>query len=111
MRHREMKSVHSLLGDFLQRFQEDDEKSELFLQELWPEIVGEQLAMRTRPHALHQGRLQVAVSNERWKKELKPLAESLRGTINRFWGVTLVKRISFVVGHGHGHGHGHGGHG
>lgn len=97
MRNREMKSLHSLLGEFLQGFRNDPEKTEIFLKELWPEIVGPQLSQRTRPQSFRRGELKVAVTGERWKDELEPLAESLSETINQFWGMSLVRKIRFLV--------------
>ncbi len=92
-----MRTLNSLLGDFLQSFQDDPEKTELFLRELWPDLVGPQLARRTRPLRLRQGRLQIGVSAAQWVRELEPFSESIRDAVNRFWGTRLVSAVEFQV--------------
>jgi len=97
MRDRSMQRLDSLLSRFLQQFQNDEEKTNIFLKELWPEVVGEQLSRRTQPIRFRKGKLWIGVAGPHWKKELEPLAESMREAVNRFWGSGLVRRITLVV--------------
>ena len=92
-----MRSIGSLLGNFLRLFQNDPEKTDLFLKELWPQIVGAQLARRTIPLRLRAGVLHIAVPAGPWKRELQPLSESILAEVNRYWGSRLVDSVNFEV--------------
>ena len=93
-----MRPLGSLLGDFLRNFQGDADKTELFLRELWPDVVGPQLARRTRPLALRRGRLEVGVPAAQWVRELEPFSEAIRDAVNQFWGTRLVIVVKFRAG-------------
>jgi predicted nucleic acid-binding Zn ribbon protein len=88
-----MKPVGALLGEFLREVAKDEEVALIFLREMWPRIVGPELARETRPVALSKKSLVVAAATESWQKEVTRIRRLLVESINRFWAVRLVERI------------------
>jgi predicted nucleic acid-binding Zn ribbon protein len=92
-----MKSVGSVLSHFLDRIASDEEIALIFLSELWPQIVGKDLASKSRPLALRDKRLLLSVPSEIWAKELAQLRKMLVHTVNKHWDLGLVESIDFEV--------------
>ncbi len=92
-----MKSVGSVLSHFLDRIASDEEIALIFLSELWPQIVGKDLASKSRPLALRDRRLLLSVPSEIWAKELAQLRKMLVHTVNKHWDLGLVESIDFEV--------------
>ncbi len=88
-----MRDVGTLLSGFLERISQDEELSYIFLSELWPQLVGEQVARHARPESLRQGRLTLNASSRSWQRELAPLADGIARAVNRRWNAKLVERI------------------
>lgn len=84
----------SLKGSFLRSIVEDDEVCMLFLQELWPRIVGEDLGRNTQPCALKQKRLVLRVPNRVWERQLNDFREMIIHAVNQFWGVSVIEAVS-----------------
>ena len=92
-----MEGIGSFLPDFLSEIVSNDETTLIFLDELWPQIVGRDLALRCRPVRLARKRLVVAVPTEIWKNELMEMRQMLIQAINRFWKVRLVEKVEFEI--------------
>lgn len=92
-----MQRVGTLLSGFLAQVSADEELSLVFLSELWPQIVGKEVAEKARPVALRKKRLVVRVSSELWKKQLDELRQVLVESINRFWNCPLVETIELRI--------------
>ncbi len=92
-----MKDLRNLLPGFLSRISGDPAVSLVFLQELWPQVVGPHVARWTRPEGLRSKRLVCRVLAPDWEEELAAFAPVLIGAINQFWDAPLVDRIEFVV--------------
>lgn len=92
-----MDSLGSVLSDLLHRIASDDETKLIFLNELWPQIVGKNLAVRSRPLALNNQTLLLAVPSEIWEKELTQLRPMLIHAVNKYWNFHLVEKIDFEV--------------
>ncbi len=92
-----MKSVGSVLSHFLDRIASDEEIALVFLSELWPQIVGKDLASKSRPLALRDKRLLLSVPSEIWAKELAQLRKMLVHTVNKHWNLQLIEKIDFEV--------------
>ncbi len=90
-----MKGLGSLLSAFLTDVVKDHEVTLIFLKELWPQIVGKELARRSCPLALQGSTLRVAVQSEVWREELCDLHRMLVQSINDFWELPLVEKIEF----------------
>jgi len=67
------------------------------LQDLWPEVVGPEVAQRTRPGALSRGRLTVLVTDSVWLHQLTMLKPRLIEALNRRVGEPLVQDLFFRV--------------
>jgi predicted nucleic acid-binding Zn ribbon protein len=80
------KGVLAAVGD-------DPEVQLIFLQELWPSIVGRGVAENTRPVGLSGTTLVVASADPVWVGQLGELEDLLVRSVNRFWGRRLVERI------------------
>ncbi len=93
-----MKSVGSVLSHFLDRIASDEKIALIFLNELWPQIVGEDLASKSRPLALKDQKLLLAVPSEIWLKELTQLRQMLIHAVNKYWNLCLIEEIDFEVG-------------
>jgi len=92
-----MKSVGSALSHFLNRIASDEEIALIFLSELWPQIVGKDLASKSRPLVLRDKRLLLSVPSEIWAKELTQLGEMLVHAVNKHWDLNLIEKIDFEV--------------
>ena len=90
-----MEGISSFLPGLLREIVSNDETTLIFLDELWPRIVGKNLSLQCRPVRLKQKRLVIAVSNEVWKDELVGMRQMLIQTINQFWNVQLIEELKF----------------
>lgn len=92
-----MKSINSLLSHFIDRIASDEKVALIFLNELWPQIVGKDLASKSRPLALRDKRLLLAVPSEVWVKELTQLRQMLVHAVNKYWNFHLIEKVDFEV--------------
>ena len=92
-----MENFQSLLPAFLRSVSGNEEITLVFLQELWPRIVGDELAQKTRPSAFYQRTLVLEVPNAIWKKQLQRLRKMFIRSINDFWKASLVEKIDFKI--------------
>ena len=76
----------------------DEEVSLIFLQRLWAQIVGEDLARNTQPVSLQRKVLLVRVPSELWLSQLVEFRRMVIRSVNGFWGVSLVETIKWEVG-------------
>ena len=84
------------LKQLLSVLPDDTEIILVFLVEMWPRIVGEDLARHSQPLHLAGRILRIGVPSAVWKSQLDQLAPDLVAAINGFWGRNLVERISIV---------------
>jgi predicted nucleic acid-binding Zn ribbon protein len=68
------------------------------LGENWEEVVGPQIAGRSRPIKLEHGRLTIRVEPGAWAAELALMGHSLATAAVRFLGGDLVKEVAIVTG-------------
>ena len=64
----------------------------------WKEIVGEEIAKRTKPERLAGPILMVTVSSSVWAQELSFQKKALITRVNRFLGGRKVTDMRFIVG-------------
>jgi hypothetical protein len=67
------------------------------LEGLWPEVVGREVAQRTRAGALSRGRLTVLVTDSVWLQQLTMLKPGLIEALNRRLEAPLVRDLFFRV--------------
>jgi predicted nucleic acid-binding Zn ribbon protein len=63
---------------------------------LWPQVVGELIASKTRPTRVRGSRLWVEVSSSAWMSELLYLKPTLIARINKSLGDKVIKDIVFT---------------
>lgn len=92
-----MRRLDSVFSDFLHEIASDEELTLIFLNELWPRIVGNELAKKARPVGLRNKELIVGVPGEIWQKQLDSLRQMLRQSVNDFWDLPLVEKIQLRI--------------
>ena len=88
-----MERASKSLQWFLDLVGQEEERVLIFLKELWPKIVGADLARHTGPESLSKGVLTVRVPLGVWKAQLSEVRPEMVEAINRYWNRTIVKRI------------------
>ncbi|TMK18045.1 MAG: DUF721 domain-containing protein [Actinobacteria bacterium] len=68
------------------------------LKAKWPEVVGAQVAARSEPVKLEDGRLTIRVEGGAWAAELALLGSSLATAVAQFLGHDLVKEVAITAG-------------
>ena len=84
-------------GGLIRSIEGDEEIVAIFLRELWPQIVGEELASRTEPAVLTRKVLSVRVPSALWATQLADLRTMIIRSINSFWGIRVVESIKWEV--------------
>jgi predicted nucleic acid-binding Zn ribbon protein len=90
-----MRETGQILRGILDSMTDRPEVLLVFLEELWPQLAGEELARHVRPMALSGGVLRLAVPDKVWAEQLKCLSPLLLSRINGFWGRSVVETIDF----------------
>lgn len=67
------------------------------LKEQWADVVGPQVAARSEPVKLADGRLTIRVESGPWAAELALLGASLTSAVARFLGHDLVKEVAITA--------------
>jgi predicted nucleic acid-binding Zn ribbon protein len=65
--------------------------------DLWPEVVGEQLARVTRVKGMDEAALFVEVRSSAWLMELSMMKEDFLERVNERLGQAPLERIVFVL--------------
>ena len=81
--------------EFVHAITSDEEVALMFLKELWPHIVGEELARNSEPVGLSRKVLRVRVPSALWLNQLTGLRAMVISSINKFWRVHLIETISW----------------
>jgi hypothetical protein len=88
---REPLPISGVVGAWL-RGQKADRRVQLCrIQDAWPELVGDEVARRTRPRAISGGVLTVAVASSAWLNELTFLRARLTTKINEMENVSITE--------------------
>jgi predicted nucleic acid-binding Zn ribbon protein len=66
----------------------------------WEDVVGPDLVRETRPVALEEGGLVVAVSTAAWAVQVRFLAEEVRRRANEMLGAEMVRSVRVTVHQG-----------
>jgi predicted nucleic acid-binding Zn ribbon protein len=97
-----MKSLKQLIPSILRQLPDDPETRLVFLQNLWPRIVGPEVSGKCRPEDLQGSRLIIHTSSDQWRLSLQEMRGLLVASINRFWPNSGINHIS-VQNHPKGH--------
>ena len=80
-----MRMVGPFFLPWVQEAIRDEEVAVIFLKELWPRIVGDQLAKSTAPLCLRKRTLEIGISGREWERVLQGMAQPLMSKVNEFW--------------------------
>ena len=74
----------------------DSELDLHLLQQLWPTLVGPELASATRIVALHGPRVVLNVPDMIWRKQLMSMKGRLLAKLNEPWPSPMITEIAFT---------------
>jgi len=89
-------AIRSLIAHFRKSPNWDSELDVELLRQLWPTLVGEQLATATRVTAIHGSTVVLTVPDRIWRRELARMKRRLLQRINEPWGAALITEIAFT---------------
>lgn len=89
--------VDSVLAGVLEKHGVQKQVERIGVLELWPEIVGEQLARVTRVKGLDEDTLFVEVRSSAWLMELSMMKGAFLERVNDRLGAAPIDRIVFVL--------------
>lgn len=89
--------VGSVLQGILEKHGVDKQIERIGVLELWPEIVGPQLAEVTRAKGVDEAVLFVEVRSSAWLSELSMMKEEFLERVNARLGDVEIERIVFVL--------------
>ena len=95
-------AIGNVIASTLKRFGIDKDVARYEFVLHWREIMGEQIADRSRPEALDHGLLTVRVCNSEWAQELVFQKQIILSRLNRFLAesrtAVIVQDVRFIVG-------------
>ena len=89
--------VGSVLPEILAKHGVDKQIERIGVLELWPEIVGSQLAEVTRAKGVDEAALFVEVRSSAWLSELSMMKEAFLERVNERLVDVEIERIVFVL--------------
>lgn len=89
--------IASVLQGVLEKHGVDKQIERLGVLELWPEIVGSQLAKVTRAKGVDEAALFVEVRSSAWLTELSLMKDEFLERVNERLGTAAIERIVFVL--------------
>lgn len=89
--------VDSLLSQVLEKHGVQKQVERMSLLELWPEVVGEQLAAVTRVRGVDEDALLVEVRSSAWIMELSLMKDRFLERVNQRLEEAPIDRIVFVL--------------
>ncbi len=89
--------VDTLIAQVLEKSGVRKQVERIGILELWPEIVGEQLAKVTRVKGLDEDALFVEVRSSAWLMELSMMKDDFLERVNARLGDDALERIVFVL--------------
>ena len=90
--------VEVVLDRVLRRIGLRDQLKEWELVEVWPEIVGDELASRSRATAIENGILKVEADNGTWRQELTLLFPRIKELYAQRYGPGRVRDVQWNTG-------------
>lgn len=90
-----MHSASELLPRVYRKHVREAGDEEAILLALWPVVVGEKVAARTRPLRLFRDKLIVETVSGQWRKELAGIAYQIVDRLNDAAGKQIIKDVEF----------------
>ena len=91
-------SFSTILAGLANRLGLESKLFEARLRRYWPDIVGEPIAIHTRPDQIRFKKLYIFVHNSVWLQQLTFLKPALLEKVNAMAGQTLVTEIVLRIG-------------
>ena len=95
MRPRRIKGI---LNATLRKLGLEKKIKECAILSFWNEVVGESIALHTRPIKVYDGRMTVLVESPSWTQELTFLKNKILERLNKSMGKEIIKDIYFKIG-------------
>ena len=93
-----MKPLKDILPDlYRQEKSMTAEDEEELVRTYWPSVVGPQIARRTRPVRILNGRLIVDIEGQEWRRQLAPMGRSIARRLNGAVGKDALEDVEFRV--------------
>lgn len=92
-----LERMDSVLADVLEEAGVQEQVERVRVLELWPEIVGEQVARVTRAKSVDEATLIVEVRSSAWLMELNMLKGDIVRRANERMRDTSIEKIVFVM--------------
>ena len=92
-----LERMDSVLAEVLDEAGVLDQVARVRVLDLWPEIVGEQVARVTRARSVDGAKLIVEVRSSAWLMELNMLKSDILGRVNEHLSDVPLERIVFVL--------------
>lgn len=89
------KALGSVLNAVITELGIGQRVKQLKVLDIWPEVVGKQIAGVTSPERINAGKLVVRVSKAPWRNELLFLKKEIIAKLNKTVGEEIVKDIIF----------------
>ena len=91
-------AVGAILDRVLKSLEIDKKIDENKALALWPGVVGQQLAGKTRAVSVARGRLVVEAASPVWANDCRMLSHQIREKLNQALGSEIIKSITFRAG-------------
>jgi len=98
MSHPEFTSLREAIGRTLDQLGLGASAATVAIHRVWSEVVGEEVARRSQPGLLKNGRLQVTVSDAVWVQQLTMLKPTILASLEAHLGSGIVRELFFSVG-------------
>ncbi len=92
---KDIEDIGSIIGSVVHRMGINSKLNTSSIFNHWQEIVGKEIAERSRPRKLVSMTLHISVVSSTWANELSLMSDDLIGRINAFAGEEVVKKVRF----------------
>lgn len=92
---KDTEDIGSIIGSVVDRMGINSKLNISSVFNHWQEIVGKEIAERSRPRRLAGMTLHISVTTSTWANELSLMSEELIDRINAFTGEEVVKKLRF----------------
>lgn len=89
--------INTVLKNFTSDPQINSKLKKFSIFNHWPEIVGKEIADKTKPQKVFKGILYISVTTPTWANELSMMSRQLKDRINDFIGEPVIKDLRFKI--------------
>ncbi len=91
-----MKPINAVLDNFLKKTRLSDGINQQKAVEVWPEIVGNNIAENTEAVSVEHGVLFIRAGSSAWSQELQLKKKEILLKINKKVGKKIIKDLRFI---------------